>query len=120
MSDPTDEILRRALTSLPQPHCAPDLAAEVSRRIAARVPEAREGVAARLVLAAYWLLAVIASAWICRGLSWPGWSSMALWAGACALVPLGYAVVLWPRGTVLWTRLILAPLIGALPAERRS
>ena len=120
MIDRTDEILRRTFTSLPRPHCAPELAAEVSRRIDERVPGAREGVAARLVLAAYWLLAAIATAWICRGLAWTGWPLMALWAGACLVVPLGYAVTLWPRGAVLWTSLILAPLIGALPAERRS
>jgi hypothetical protein len=122
MSDPTEEILRRTFAALPRPQCSVRLAADVSRMVTTRQPPdpQRGRVGPRVVIAGYWLLAALASASICRGLSWPGWSTTALWALACLIVPLAYAATLWPRHAVSWTRVFLAPLIGALPAERRS
>ena len=91
------DALRRVLAAHPRPQLTADFAVALMRRVRQQEQErARQrGVGTRLVLGAYWLAALAASAWILRQGPIPEWATTVLWGAAVLLVPVGYALVLW-------------------------
>jgi hypothetical protein len=102
----TDAWLRRTLAPAPRPQPDPDFTARVLRQVAVREREAerQRRVGARLLLWAYWLAALAASAWILRQGPLPEWAASVLWVAALVLVPVGYALALWSRPDALARR----------------
>ena len=94
-----DDGVRRLLAGRPRPQLADDFSRQLMRRVRQQ-EEAVRGVGARLVLGAYWLAALGASAWI-LGQAPPEWAAAVLWCVALVLVPAGYAFALWSRPEVL-------------------
>ena len=92
-----DDPIRRLLARRPRPQLSDDFSRELMRRVRQRQethgPLRRVG--ARLLLAVYWLAALVATAWILRQGPLPAWLTVVLWAGTLLLVPAGYALVLW-------------------------
>jgi hypothetical protein len=118
--DLAEQALRRTLSNQPRPQLpAAGLAAGVLRLIAARqhLEESRRRKGARLLLAAYWMAAILGAAWIVQSLPLPAWSAT-LWAAlAWAGIPFGYAILLWPRRLARWALLFLKPLLAEARGE---
>jgi hypothetical protein len=97
MTTDEDLALRRAFAKHPRPRLDASFPDELMRRLRhdERERERQHGVGKRLVLGAYWVAAASASAWILRQGPLPDWAAAGLWLAALALVPAGYAVVLW-------------------------
>jgi hypothetical protein len=98
-----DDAIRRLLVGCPRPQLAEGFARELMRRVEQQeLDHARQrGVGTRLVLGAYWLAALAASAWILRQGPLPEWAAALLWCAALVLVPAGYAFALWSRPEAL-------------------
>ena len=97
MAHEDDDEVRRLLAQRARPQLSDDFSRELLRRVRRQEQslERQRGVGTRLVLGAYWLAALAATAWILRQGPFPGWMSAGLWAGALLLVPASYAFVLW-------------------------
>jgi len=119
MSEPGDTAdagVRRLFVEFPRP----ELPAGFSRNVIARVlreeelrPRRLPG-GSRLALAAYWLAAAVASAFILHGLPWPaGWGLVA-WGLAFAATPVAYAVALFPKRMRAWLVLGLSMVLPRL------
>ena len=77
-------------------------------------PRHRDGgrphLSTRVALALYWLGAALASAWILRDASALPWVTALAGLAALLLVPVGFAIALWPGRARLWLLYGLAPL----------
>jgi hypothetical protein len=92
-----DDPIRRLLARQPRPRLSDEFSRELMRRVRQQEQslERQRGLGTRLVLGAYWLAALVATAWILRQEPLPGWLVGLLWTGALLLVPAGYALALW-------------------------
>jgi hypothetical protein len=90
-----EDPIRRLLAGHARPVLPEGFSREVMRRVRQQGEARSHGVGARLVLGAYWLAALGASAWILRQGPLPEWAAAGLWCAALVLVPAGYAVALW-------------------------
>jgi len=99
MAPETEDPIRRLLAARPRPQLPEDFAAAVMRRVRQQqqADERQHRVGARLVLGAYWLAAIGASAWILGQGPLPEWTTAILWVLALLLVPAGFAFALWSR-----------------------
>lgn len=99
MAPETEDPIRRLLAGRPRPQLPQDFADAVMRRVRQRegAYQRQHRVGARLVLVAYWLAAVGASAWILGQGPLPEWMTAILWVLALLLVPAGFAFALWSR-----------------------
>jgi hypothetical protein len=96
MSPEDDDGVRSLLAGRPRPQLPDDFSRQLMRRVRQQ-EEAGRGIGARLVLRAYWLAALGASAWILGQGPLPEWAAAVLWCAALVLVPAGYALALWSR-----------------------
>jgi hypothetical protein len=89
--------LRRLLARHPPPRLAEDFTEGLMRRVQQDEHARRQqhSLGKRLVLAAYWLAVLSASAAILSQRPLPEWATALLWLIALVLVPAGYAIVLW-------------------------
>jgi hypothetical protein len=115
-----ERLLREGLSAMPGPRGAERLAENVMARVAAgrRRPTTGPARSARLLLAAYWLGALAASAWILSELPRPDEPARLLWGASRVLAPVAVALLLWPRAALRWAGAFLQPLLGAEPGGR--
>jgi hypothetical protein len=101
-----EDPIRRLLADLPRPRLSEDFSHALMRRVRQEQDKDAHshGVGARLVLGAYWLAALVASAAILHEGPLPAWATTSLWIAALVAVPAGYAIVLWSTMGALASR----------------
>jgi hypothetical protein len=99
-----EDLVRQLLAGRPRPELPEDFTRTVMRRVKQQEQARGHRVGARLVLAAYWLVALVASAWIVRQPPLLKWAGAVLWCAALVLVPAGYAFALWSRPEAVASR----------------
>jgi hypothetical protein len=117
MEENLEEALRRTLASQPRPGPSPTFVADVLEMVAWRqhAAEKRRKDGPGMLLTAYWLAAGVASGWVILALPWPSWGPPALWVLALTIVPVGFAVFLWPQPAVRWTASCIRALLADSP-----